>query len=159
MRIETIKEVLAKCDGLINKANKSFVRNLLIFKYLNDCFDQERNIIKQDFLIRGICEVEAKQLIEEHAYYNVVFIPVCARWNTLKQASNIHESISTAIEHILESNPNIHLPIKYENGNNDIDDFTTIALMTLIEVLQFEAIVIQEEWKVIEHWLNEVKDV
>ncbi|RLQ97137.1 hypothetical protein [Falsibacillus albus] len=56
---------------------------ILFLKWANDQFFLDRNEMKKDFLIRGICEREVEFLLEEPGLYKSFFLPMHTRWSAL----------------------------------------------------------------------------
>lgn len=84
LALHLLEQILLKSKKILGDENLSVIIELLVFKYLNDQFEKERNEIRQDFLLRGICSNEVNGLIEEETLYQTYFIPKTCRWNFLK---------------------------------------------------------------------------
>ncbi|MGE6258520.1 type I restriction-modification system subunit M N-terminal domain-containing protein [Heyndrickxia sporothermodurans] len=84
MALHLLKQILLKSKKILGDENLSVIIELLVFKYLNDQFEKERNEIRQDFLLRGICSNEVNGLVEEETLYQMYFIPKTCRWNFFK---------------------------------------------------------------------------
>ena len=53
---------------------------LLIHKVLNDVFQDERDDLRTDFLLQGICEREVEALLDEPGHYQSIYLPLNLRW-------------------------------------------------------------------------------
>lgn len=71
-----------------------FLRTL---KERDQQFHQERQEIRADFLVRGICEKEVDGLLEDPALFPETWLPLQLRWNAISAADgSLSELLSEA---------------------------------------------------------------
>jgi hypothetical protein len=85
------------------KENRSALFNLMIIKKINERFEQERNMIRADFLLRGICEKEVDGLLEERGLYETWYISPHLRWEVFQHASG--QTIQSVFQQAMEELP------------------------------------------------------
>ncbi|WP_433749078.1 hypothetical protein [Falsibacillus pallidus] len=59
---------------------------LLMLKLWDEDFRTERQEIRMDFLVRGICEREVDGLLEDPGLYRKTYLPPACRWESIKKA-------------------------------------------------------------------------
>ncbi|OPJ54747.1 type I restriction-modification system subunit M [Alkalithermobacter paradoxus] len=89
---------------------KDYIFGLLFLKRMNDQFNIEREIKRQEFLTQGMDEEEIKLILEESSLYETFFVPVRARWENLKNLNlNIGPELDKAFKAIEDEPKNAEL--------------------------------------------------
>ncbi|MDQ0246727.1 hypothetical protein J2S09_004331 [Bacillus fengqiuensis] len=68
---------------LLQEKDAPLLFNLLLLKKMNELFEEERKVIRIDFLVRGICEKEVDGLLEDKGLYKTAYISPNVRWGRL----------------------------------------------------------------------------
>lgn len=153
MDIDQFLNVLSKCERIVDDQNLECIQDVLVLKILNDIFENERQDIRQDFLLRGICSSEVDNLIDDPAYYQFIYIPNLVRWQQLKNIQhNDWTFIAHALQTIIDSNP-INIPLLPHRAQN-INFYQMKQLVEIIDVCDFQMSKekTEEIFKAIESW-------
>ena len=67
---------------------------LLILKVLNDVFQDERDELRTDFLLQGICEREVEALLDEPGLYQSIYLPLNLRWMHVAAGIGYHQQLT-----------------------------------------------------------------
>ncbi|MGV3464550.1 MAG: hypothetical protein ACO1OT_04575 [Heyndrickxia sp.] len=123
-----MKHILERCKLMLNQQHLALVIDMLSLKLLSDQFENERIEIRNDFLVRGICEKEVDGLIEEPSYYKIKFVPINARWNHLKEKkTQLAQSFPLALKELVPS----------YNETWDISDYTIANIINILDMYEF----------------------
>ncbi|GIN37836.1 type I restriction-modification system subunit M N-terminal domain-containing protein [Heyndrickxia oleronia] len=153
MDVDQFQKVLSKCERIVDGQNLECIQDILVLKILNDIFENERQNIREDFLLRGICSTEVDNLIDDPAYYQFMYIPKLVRWQQIKTTQhNDWTFIAQALQTIIDSNQ-INIPPLPHRAQN-INSYQMKQLVELIDVCNFQMSKEKTEaiFKVIESW-------
>ena len=153
MDLDQFQNVLSKCERIVDGQNLECIQDILVLKILNEIFENERQDIRQDFLLRGICSTEVDNLIDDPAYYQFIYIPKLVRWQQLKNIQhNNWTFITHALQTIIENNPIDITPLPYRAQN--INPYQMKQLVETIDVCDFQMSKEKTEaiFKAIESW-------
>lgn len=108
---KTLWEAATILRGELNAAvYKDYIFGLMFLKRMNDQFDSERNIQKQQFMEEGMAEEEVNIILEDASLYESFFVPEPARWERLKNLSlNIGPELDKAFKAIEDEHRNSEL--------------------------------------------------
>ncbi|MCR2821397.1 hypothetical protein [Lederbergia panacisoli] len=68
--------------------------NLLsTLKKRDELFQQERDELRTDFLLRGICEAEVDGLLDDPSLFPSLWLPETLRWETLRESGDLLPSL------------------------------------------------------------------
>ncbi|MBS4195822.1 hypothetical protein [Lederbergia citri] len=62
---------------------------LSTLKKRDELFHQERDELRNDFLLRGICETEVDGLLDDPSLFPTSWLPETLRWKSLSEAGNV----------------------------------------------------------------------
>ncbi|MBW8350306.1 hypothetical protein K0H71_12740 [Bacillus sp. IITD106] len=62
---------------------------LSILKKRDEWFHRERDELRTDFLLRGICETEVDGLLDDPSLFPTSWLPETLRWESLSEAGNM----------------------------------------------------------------------
>ncbi|QGU00344.1 Type I restriction-modification system, DNA-methyltransferase subunit M [Candidatus Syntrophocurvum alkaliphilum] len=89
---------------------KDYVFGLLFLKRMNDEFEIERDLKRQEFISQGMPDSEVAALLEEPVIYENFFVPESARWDKLKNLTlNIGPELDKAFKAIEDEPRNSEL--------------------------------------------------
>lgn len=108
---KTLWEAATILRGELNAAvYKDYIFGLMFLKRMNDQFDSERNIQKEQFIEEGMVEEEVNNILEDASLYESFFVPEPARWERLKNLSlNIGPELDKAFKAIEDEPRNSEL--------------------------------------------------
>ena len=97
--------------GELNAAQyMDYIFGLLFLKRMNDQFEIEQSMKKEDFISMGLPEEEVNLLIEDPSIYENFYVPQRARWSTLKDLTlNIGPELDKAFKEIEDEPKNAEL--------------------------------------------------
>ncbi len=89
---------------------KDYIFGLLFLKRMNDQFESEKQLKRNEFLAQGMDEKEAEELLEDATIYETFFVPKSARWDKLKNLNlNIGPELDKAFKAIEDEPKNSEL--------------------------------------------------
>ncbi|WP_141528667.1 group-specific protein [Bacillus thuringiensis] len=86
-------------DRIINCAQydgelfRKYVTCLLQLKKCSDIFQQIQMQLRNDYLIRGICEREVDEVVRGRKEYEMHFLPKVLQWNFLRENPHLIEKV------------------------------------------------------------------
>jgi type I restriction enzyme M protein len=87
-----------------------YIFGMLFLKRMNDEFNAERTIRKNEFKEQGMVEEEIRELLNDSSIYETFYIPKQARWNKLKNLNlNIGPELDKAFKAIEDEPKNSEL--------------------------------------------------
>lgn len=87
-----------------------YIFGMLFLKRMNDEFNFERNIRKEEFEEQGMVEEEIEELLNDSSVYETFYIPEQARWEKLKDLNlNIGPELDKAFKAIEDEHKNSEL--------------------------------------------------
>ncbi|EMY4795948.1 MULTISPECIES: group-specific protein [Bacillus cereus group] len=78
-------ERIIKCCGDDNELLRTYITCLLQLKKCSETFEQIQKQLRNDYLIRGICEREVDEVIMGSKEYETYFLPKVLQWNFLRE--------------------------------------------------------------------------
>ncbi len=144
-----MKHILEKCKLILDRHQLDFVIDMISLKLISDQFEKERIEIRNDFLVRGICEKEVDGLIEDPSYYKSKYVPKNARWNYLKMKK---KQLSHCFQQALKE-----LFLSFDK-RWDICDDTVANIINIVDLCEFNVKIKSENTNDIDHlrsWIEE----
>jgi hypothetical protein len=86
-----------------NEENQAVLFNLMIIKKINERFEHERKMIRAAFLLRGICEKEVDDLLEDRGLYETWYVPPHLRWEVFQHAGE--QTIQSVFQQAMKELP------------------------------------------------------
>ncbi|MFX3625355.1 MAG: hypothetical protein ACE3JP_15330 [Ectobacillus sp.] len=90
------EEILQAAALIANRSDELFLQCVLglwSLKQKSVCFERERQVLRTDYLLRGICEKEVDGLLEEPALYSIQYIPKEERWESIMRDKALLEHL------------------------------------------------------------------
>lgn len=137
--------------GELNAAEyKDYIFDLLFLKRMNDEFNTEREVKKEELLEQGMPEEEVNELLEDSNIYESFYIPERARWNSLKNLNlNIGPELDKAFKAIEDEPKNVELigvlTTTNFNDKERVSDKKLSQLLILFDSIQLDAESIENE--------------
>lgn len=89
---------------------KDYIFGLLFLKRMNDQFESEKQLKRNEFIAQGMDEKEVEELLKEPSLYENFFVPENARWDKLKNLNlNIGPELDKAFKDIEDHPKNLEL--------------------------------------------------
>lgn len=89
---------------------KDYIFGLLFLKRMNDQFESEKQLKRNEFISQGMDEKEVEELLKEPSIYENFFVPESARWDKLKNLNlNIGPELDKAFKAIEDEPKNSEL--------------------------------------------------
>ena len=112
-------ERIIKCCGYDNELLRTYITCLLQLKKCSAIFQQIQIELRNDYLIRGICEREVDEVVRGSKEYEIHFLPKALQWNFLKKNPHLIEKVCedffafealhlTEIEYRVEDRDKLH---------------------------------------------------
>ncbi|MFH7832884.1 group-specific protein [Bacillus luti] len=76
---------IINCCGYDNELLRTYITCLLQLKKCSEIFQQIQIELRNDYLIRGICEREVDEVVRGSKEYERYFLPKVLRWNFLRE--------------------------------------------------------------------------
>ncbi|RDI47715.1 hypothetical protein [Falsibacillus pallidus] len=109
--------------------------DLLMLKMWNDDFKKERQEIRMDFLVRGICEREVDGLLEDPGLYNKIYLRPVIRWESIMKAAEEGEGKIIEFIPLLKQIITVKFPV--HNRTNQLEEWGQIPRKTLVNALNY----------------------
>ncbi|MFJ8412203.1 group-specific protein [Bacillus paramycoides] len=84
---------IIKCCNYENELFRTYIKCLVQLKKCSETFKQIQLQLRNDYLIRGICEREVDEVIRGSKEYEKYFLPKVLRWNFLKNNPHMIEKV------------------------------------------------------------------
>ncbi|PFD34301.1 group-specific protein [Bacillus cereus] len=88
-RVNYIMEYFGRNDELF----RTYIILLLQLKQCSETFQKVQHELRNDYLIRGICEREVDEVIRGSKEYEKYFLPKVLQWNFLKNNPHMIEKV------------------------------------------------------------------
>lgn len=76
---------IINCYGYDNELLRTYITCLLHLKKCSETFQQIQIELRNDYLIRGICEREVDEIVRGSKEYEAYFLPKALQWNFLRE--------------------------------------------------------------------------
>ena len=76
-----------------NELFRTYITCLLQLKKCSETFQQIQIQLRNDYLIRGICEREVDEIVRGSKEYETYFLPKALRWNFLRENPHLIEKV------------------------------------------------------------------
>ncbi|PKJ55573.1 group-specific protein [Bacillus sp. SN10] len=86
-------ERIINCCGDDNELLRTYITCLLQLKKCSETFEQIRMELRNDYLIRGICEREVDEVVRGSKEYEMHFLPKALQWNFLRENPHLIEKV------------------------------------------------------------------
>ena len=86
-------ECIIKCCGYDNELLRTYITCLLQLKKCSATFQQIQIELRNDYLIRGICEREVDEVVRGSKEYEIHFLPKVLQWNFLRENPHLIEKV------------------------------------------------------------------
>ncbi|MGE7883525.1 group-specific protein [Bacillus sp. NPDC094077] len=84
---------IIKCCQYDDELFRTYITCLLQLKKCSEMFQQVQIQLRDDYLVRGICEREVDEVVRGSKEYEIHFLPKVLRWNFLKNNPHMIEKI------------------------------------------------------------------
>ncbi|PGU41574.1 group-specific protein [Bacillus cereus] len=86
-------ERIIKCCNYDNELFRTYINCLLQLKKCSETFQQMKIQLRNDYLIRGICEREVDEVVRGSKEYETYFLPKALQWNFLREHPHVIEKV------------------------------------------------------------------
>ncbi|MGG0301079.1 group-specific protein [Bacillus albus] len=86
-------ERIINCCQNDNELFRTYVNCLIQLKKCSETFQQIQIQLRNDYLIRGICEREVDEVVRGSKEYETYFLPKALQWNFLKKNPHLIEKV------------------------------------------------------------------
>ncbi|PER28033.1 group-specific protein [Bacillus cereus] len=86
-------ERIIKCCNYDNELFRTYINCLVQLKNCSEMFQQIQIQLRNDYLIRGICEREVDEVVKGSKEYDTYFLPKALQWNFLKNNPHLIEKV------------------------------------------------------------------
>ncbi|PEM59862.1 group-specific protein [Bacillus wiedmannii] len=76
-----------------NELFRTYINCLIQLKKCSEMFQQIQIQLRNDYLIRGICEREVDEVVRGSKEYETYFLPKALQWNFLKKNPHVIEKV------------------------------------------------------------------
>ncbi|HDR7795121.1 TPA: group-specific protein [Bacillus luti] len=84
---------IIKCCGQDNELLRTYITCLLQLKKCSETFGQIQIQLRNDYLVRGICEREVDGVVRGSKEYETYFLPKVLQWDFLKNNPHLIEKV------------------------------------------------------------------
>ncbi|PDY75767.1 group-specific protein [Bacillus cereus] len=91
--IMTELDRIIKCCNCDDELFRTYITCLLQLKKCSEAFQQVQIQLRNDYLIRGICEREVDEVVRGSKEYEIHFLPKVLQWNFLRENPHLIEKI------------------------------------------------------------------
>lgn len=84
---------IIKCCNCDDELFRTYITCLVQLKKYSETFQQIQMQLRNDYLIRGICEREVDEVVRGSKEYEIHFLPKVLRWNFLKGNPHLIEKV------------------------------------------------------------------
>lgn len=84
---------IIKCCNMDDKLFRTYITCLLQLKKCSETFQQVQIQVRNDYLIRGICEREVDEVVRGSKEYEIHFLPKVLQWNFLRENPHLIEKV------------------------------------------------------------------
>ncbi|RWS45186.1 group-specific protein [Bacillus mycoides] len=84
---------IIKCCNCDDELFRTYITCLVQLKKYSETFQQIQMQLRNDYLIRGICEREVDEVVRGSKEYEIHFLPKVLRWNFLKENPHLIEKV------------------------------------------------------------------
>ncbi|THG57460.1 MULTISPECIES: group-specific protein [Bacillus] len=84
---------IINCCGDDNELLRTYITCLLQLKKCSETFGQIQMELRNDYLIRGICEREVDEVVRGSKEYEMHFLPKALQWNFLRENPHLIEKV------------------------------------------------------------------
>ncbi|PGT57609.1 group-specific protein [Bacillus thuringiensis] len=84
---------IINCCQYDNELFRKYITCLLQLKKCSDTFQQIKIELRNDYLIRGICEREVDEVVRGSKEYEMHFLPKVLQWNFLRENPHLIERV------------------------------------------------------------------
>ncbi|MBP3970086.1 group-specific protein [Bacillus sp. WL1] len=81
------------CCQYDNELFRTYINCLIQLKKCSETFQQIQIQLRNDYLIRGICEREVDEVVRGSKEYGTYFLPKVLQWNFLKKNPHLIEKV------------------------------------------------------------------
>ncbi|MFC3150274.1 N-6 DNA methylase [Litoribrevibacter euphylliae] len=101
---------------------KEYIFGMLFLKRCNDAFEERREDVITEQLLKGIDREEASEIAEEKMWYkNSFYVPPASRWNYLaNQTTNIGNYLNEALGRLEQGNSSLQDVLQYIDFNRKV---------------------------------------
>ena len=86
-------EHIINCCGYDDELFRTYITCLLQLKKCSETFQQIQIELRNDYLIRGICEREVDEVVRGSKEYEIHFLPKALHWNFLRENPHLIEKV------------------------------------------------------------------
>jgi len=86
-------ERIINCCQYDNELFRTYINCLIQLKKCSETFQQIQIQLRNDYLIRGICEREVDEVVKGSKEYDTYFLPKALQWNFLKNNPHLIEKV------------------------------------------------------------------
>ncbi|MDD1369974.1 group-specific protein [Bacillus sp. MHSD17] len=86
-------ERIIKCCQYDNELFRTYIHRLVQLKKCSETFQQMKIQLRNDYLIRGICEREVDEVVRGSKEYAMHFLPKALQWNFLRGNPHLIEKV------------------------------------------------------------------
>ncbi|ARO18982.1 group-specific protein [Bacillus anthracis] len=86
-------ERIINCCNYDNELFRTYINCLIQLKKCSETFLQIQIQLRNDYLIRGICEREVDEVVRGSKEYETYFLPKALQWNFLKKNPHLIEKV------------------------------------------------------------------
>lgn len=86
-------ERIIKCCNYDNELFRTYMNCLVQLKKYSETFQQIQLQLRNDYLIRGICEREVDEVVRGSKEYETYFLPKALQWNFLREHPHLIEKV------------------------------------------------------------------
>ncbi|PEA35237.1 group-specific protein [Bacillus toyonensis] len=84
---------IINCCQYDNELFRTYINCLIQLKKYSETFQQMKIQLRNDYLIRGICEREVDEVVRGSKEYETYFLPKALQWNFLRENPYLIEKI------------------------------------------------------------------
>ncbi|OQR57271.1 group-specific protein [Bacillus sp. CDB3] len=84
---------IIKCCNCDDELFRTYINCLVQLKKYSETFQQIQMQLRNDYLIRGICEREVDEVVRGSKEYEIHFLPKVLQWNFLRGNPHLIEKI------------------------------------------------------------------
>ncbi|PEE15067.1 group-specific protein [Bacillus cereus] len=84
---------IINCCQYDNELFRTYITCLLQLKKCNETFQQMKIQLRNDYLIRGICEREVDEVVRGSKEYETYCLPKALQWNFLRENPHLIEKV------------------------------------------------------------------
>ncbi|PEQ50181.1 group-specific protein [Bacillus cereus] len=86
-------EHIINCCGYDDELFRTYITCLLQLKKCSETFQQIQIELRNDYLIRGICEREVDEVVRGSKEYEIHFLPKALQWNFSRENPHLIEKV------------------------------------------------------------------